>query len=802
MKILCRAAAVAFLLPFTVPALAAPIIPNRGFEADSFANFPGYASGNGPVTGWSFAGNAGLNPAGGSPFADNGTVPQGTRVAFLQSAGDLLSTLSTTITGLTRNLVYVVRFRVNQRSGTALPAAFWSLNSDPFVPISAGPAVGGTNGYYYVSGTFKAGGITASLVIGNQTTVDTTLLLDDFSIDLAPPTTSSWSVSPWTNDTSTALSITTHKAWCFGSNTSFAIKGTSVTAVNGANPAVPGSFAVTGVPNVIPQDTNSLTALSGTPGGSGSANLAKSFVWGGDPATVTLENLAPGHTYVVSLFSVGWEAAGGRFLTFSSGGQQRVVDQDQYGDNNGLRIDHTFVADAFTRAITITPQVPGTTFHLYGLALRQPLLVSHTGDSGTGSMRWAFDVAARKTAPDATHLGQDFIAFDPALSGQTITLLSDIAVQDSNNTDNIEDATLDASTLPAGITLSSSGAHHHFRATGSASLTLNSLTIKDANNPSNLGGAISNYGIMTLNRCTFSGNRGFYGGAIYNHNTMSVTHCTFYGNTVQAHGGAISNDGALTLTHCTISGNVVPSGWGGGIINDGSLTLLNSIVAANVSPFGDIYNRGTITREGANIVNLISGDGTGNVIGTGTIDTAPPLLAPANNYGGLTPTMALGPGSPARNAATGSRITADQRGFPVIGAPDIGAYETGGFNNCPAYIAESLPAPAPAALYSLAADFDGDGATNEQEWNARTDPGMAASVLRIFNVVHIGTNLCLAVVMVYGRTYTLWYSDSLTGGWTATGLGIAGSNGAVGIFEVPAPVAGVPKRFYRIQAGP
>src|SRR5689334_18591116 len=127
MKTLCAAAAVAFLLPFMVPALRAQSIPNPGFEADSFVHFPGYANVNGGITGWSSIGNAGLNPASGSPFANNGAVPQGTHVAFLQSSGDVLSTLSTTITGLTRNLVYVVRFRVNQRSGYPGPAAAWSL---------------------------------------------------------------------------------------------------------------------------------------------------------------------------------------------------------------------------------------------------------------------------------------------------------------------------------------------------------------------------------------------------------------------------------------------------------------------------------------------------------------------------------------------------------------------------------------------------------------------------------------------------------------------------------------------------
>ena len=84
----------------------------------------------------------------------------------------------------------------------------------------------------------------------------------------------------------------------------------------------------------------------------------------------------------------------------------------------------------------------------------------------------------------------------------------------------------------------------------------------------------------------------------------------------------------------------------------------------------------TYTRIGANIVQSV--DGTLNDSGPDAI-TAAPLLAPLGNYGGPTQTMALQPGSPARNTATvlAPAITSDQRGFPIVGIPDIGAYEAG-----------------------------------------------------------------------------------------------------------------------------
>ena len=67
----------------------AQTITNPSFEADTFGNFPGYISGNGPITGWTAGNNsrAGLNPGGGTPFADNGVIPAGANVAFIQKIG-------------------------------------------------------------------------------------------------------------------------------------------------------------------------------------------------------------------------------------------------------------------------------------------------------------------------------------------------------------------------------------------------------------------------------------------------------------------------------------------------------------------------------------------------------------------------------------------------------------------------------------------------------------------------------------------------------------------------------------------
>src|SRR3954471_24887928 len=97
-------------------------IPNPSFEADNFPNFPGYISGNAPdagITGWTANNNdrVGLNRAGNKPFGDNGTMPDGANVAFIQSGTTGGTTLGTTISDLTPGTTYKVTFRCNARGG-------------------------------------------------------------------------------------------------------------------------------------------------------------------------------------------------------------------------------------------------------------------------------------------------------------------------------------------------------------------------------------------------------------------------------------------------------------------------------------------------------------------------------------------------------------------------------------------------------------------------------------------------------------------------------------------------------------
>jgi hypothetical protein len=230
-------------------------------------------------------------------------------------------------------------------------------------------------------------------------------------------------------------------------------------------------------------------------------------------------------------------------------------------------------------------------------------------------------------------------------------------------------------------------------------LTVNNSTI--SGNLASRGGGISNEGTLTVNNSTLSNNRlrdnipFGTGGGIYNEGTLTVSNSTLSGNNGRNEGGGILNfSGEATVSNSTLSGN--GAGNGGGISNiSGLLRLRNSTVTANSAGAGQgsgvrsVGNANTRTEVVSSIIagnsssdvdfvfstttnsfaslgnNLIgTGDATGNFNQTGdqTGITTPGLAALANN-GGPTQTHALLSTSPAVNKGSNpDSLTTDQRG--------------------------------------------------------------------------------------------------------------------------------------------
>jgi len=120
--------------------------------------------------------------------------------------------------------------------------------------------------------------------------------------------------------------------------------------------------------------------------------------------------------------------------------------------------------------------------------------------------------------------------------------------------------------------------------------------------------AVGATGDLELENLTLSGGVATYGGggAVYNYGELTVTNSTITGNNA-FYGGGIYNNGSLTVTNSTISKNIVESflyngydygGFAGGIANHttGVLTVTNSTITGNkafasggIGNYGDYY---------------------------------------------------------------------------------------------------------------------------------------------------------------------------------------------------------------------
>ena len=241
-----------------------------------------------------------------------------------------------------------------------------------------------------------------------------------------------------------------------------------------------------------------------------------------------------------------------------------------------------------------------------------------------------------------------------------------------------------------------------FAFTGGTSI-LSGLTIIDGlvsaapgSGSSAVGGGILNQGTLTVQLCTFSGNRAVgadntttaaagggtgAGGAIANYHILTVNRCTFVGNSVaggkgapgstaiggNVHGGPggdalgaavfADNSASTTLANCTFSSNFAAAGAGGHgqFGGNGGLAV------------GGIFNHGTML---ATSCTLKANTGTGGAAGTGN-----------NKFNGGAVGHGVG-GLADRSSATGVRntISAANTGSNGGGNDADGAFTSAGYN--------------------------------------------------------------------------------------------------------------------------
>jgi hypothetical protein len=97
-----------------------------------------------------------------------------------------------------------------------------------------------------------------------------------------------------------------------------------------------------------------------------------------------------------------------------------------------------------------------------------------------------------------------------------------------------------------------------------------------------------------------------------------------------------------------------------------------------------------------------------------------------------------------------------------------------------------------------AADNDGDGFTNADEYGAATDPRDAGSFLRTIATRKVGADVQVDVASRPGRIYQLERKDTLEPGvWVAVGPQSAGTGGTLTLTDSGGATPG--RRFYRVR---
>jgi hypothetical protein len=186
--------------------------------------------------------------------------------------------------------------------------------------------------------------------------------------------------------------------------------------------------------------------------------------------------------------------------------------------------------------------------------------------------------------------------------------------------------------------------------------------------------------LVTVTTSLITGNHaGAHGGGIYSSGTTWLANVTIAQNTASRSGGGLASvGGALEGYNLTVAGNTAnyyggTDGTGGGIyISSGTGRLSNSVLAANMRVILNILTpddcSGSFSAFHYSLVQSTNGCTFAN---DNTLTGVDALLLPLAANGGPTRTQALGPGSPALDAAYpggcespfGSLLLTDQRGY-------------------------------------------------------------------------------------------------------------------------------------------
>ncbi|HUT35589.1 MAG TPA: PEP-CTERM sorting domain-containing protein [Planctomycetota bacterium] len=181
-------------------AIGAPIVTNSSFEADTFAEWPGYSQfgsppDNGPITGWTTnrLTSTGINPVTSgnplNPFLNGQAPPAGTKAAFIQGSQAGGRYLRQDVSGFVPGQVYRMRYYEAERGAGGPASPYVIVGGQTVVPEHR---IRGNLGFRLrLSEPFVASSATLAIELGNGSVYasgDNTVLYDAVSFVEAPVT--------------------------------------------------------------------------------------------------------------------------------------------------------------------------------------------------------------------------------------------------------------------------------------------------------------------------------------------------------------------------------------------------------------------------------------------------------------------------------------------------------------------------------------------------------------------------------------------------------------------------------------
>ena len=413
---------------------------------------------------------------------------------------------------------------------------------------------------------------------------------------------------------------------------------------------------------------NDLNAVGSSGGGLGYAGIGNSIAL----AFNIYADATPGFAMLLNgNVSGGYTPLGGG-ISLTNG---QPIDITVRGTINNLLLTLTQGSNTWTTSTPGAANFTGSAAAYFGF----------TGATGAGTARQTINNLNVQSQPLTRT-----VTFDSALAGQTFVLSQGWNAATDHSAFAIDgDVAIDGGDAGLTFVIDDATDRRHFTVNGGGNLRLDRLNLTGGFG--DFGGSIWNHGSFFASNSAFFGNHATQeGGAIQSwggSTSLYLNNVTLAGNTSDSTASALGTGAATSgLEHVTIVDNTAAPGGGSLLIYQTDLYVGNSIIARNV-------NDGVV----------VNGDGSGklrfnshdNLLGIGNwpnvtdgqngnrlqVASGDLMMTTLGEFGGPTPTLALLPGSLAIDAAAGGAAI-DQRGIArnFGDAPDIGAFESRGFN--------------------------------------------------------------------------------------------------------------------------